>query len=350
MDRRTFVKNAAATAAVGAVGLWSGKAPAVKKTYKLKFGTSAPDGTPWADLLKSVKTEMEKASGGSLQMEIYLGVRGGETKLVESLQLGTFEAGGVTIGAIGSAVPDADVLELPYLFNNYAEVDHILQSALRKEFAQLVGEKGFVLAGWSENGFRSFGAQRAIRKPEDLKGMKMRSQPSKVHLKFWEALGAQAEAINNADALSALKNHVVDGFDNSPIYTLVGQWWTAMKTWSHSEHIYQPALVLFSKKFTKKLPPELQKIVADSMAGNVERNGLKAVRDWNTQVVDGFKEQGKEVVILTDAEKKAFAEATHGVHDWYAKSRKRGGQVLKKINIALATYRKEQARADGGTK
>ena len=63
MDRRKFVKNSSATLAAGAMGLWSGKAPAIKKKYTLKFGTAAPDGTPWADILKLVRDDLLLVDG-----------------------------------------------------------------------------------------------------------------------------------------------------------------------------------------------------------------------------------------------------------------------------------------------
>lgn len=340
MKRRKFVKTSAGAAAAATVGLWAGKAPAVKKVRTLKFGTSAPEGTPWADLLKSIKKEVESATEGSLKMELYLGTLGSETELVESLQLGTIEAAGVTIGAISAAVPDVSLLELPFLFNNYAEVDHILQNVVRKDIDALMNKRGFVLGGWSENGFRSFGTKsKQIRKPDDLKGLKMRSQPSEIHLAFWKALGVKAQPINNAEALGALQTGIVDGFDNSPIYALVGQWWTAIKHWSTSKHIYQPAQVLYSKKFFDKLEPGEKEVLAGAIAGDVERKGLEGVRKFNADVLTGFKSHGIEVAELTDAERAVFAKETKSVHTDYAK--KHGSEMLDKINAALADFRKK---------
>lgn len=345
MKRRRFVKTSAAAACgVAAASIWGGRAPGLAKTYTLKFGTSAPEGTPWADLLKSIKKEVEASSEGAIKMELYLGTLGSETELVESLQLGTIEAAGVTIGAISAAVPEVNVLELPFLFDNHAEVDHVLQKVVRGEFDAMMNKRGFELAGWSENGFRSFGSKsKVIRKPEDLKGLKMRSQPSEIHLAFWKALGVKAQPINNAEALGALQTGIVDGFDNSPIYALVGQWWTAIKHWSTSQHIYQPALVLYSKKWMSKLPdPELRALLKNSVAGDVEKQGLAAVRKFNADVVVGFKAHGIEVAELTAAERKVFADQTKSVHDVYTK--KYGTDLYNKITKALETYRAKMAK------
>ena len=110
-------------------------------------------------------------------------------------------------------------------------------------------------------GSASFGTKWGpVKLPSDLKGHKMRSQESLVHVETYRALGALPQPIAVTEVLPALQTGVVDGFDNTPIYTFAACWHLAIKHFTLSEHIYQPGAVLIAKKEFDKLPADLQKI------------------------------------------------------------------------------------------
>src|SRR5690606_30465507 len=117
--------------------------------------------------------------------------------------------------------------------------------------------KDFVMVTWAENGWRSIGHKsKFLKAPADLKGVKIRSQESKVHLAFWKKLKASPQAIAVPEVLPALQTGVVEAFDNTPLFTLAADWQTAIKFYSVTEHIYQAAAVIYSKRFWDKLSEE----------------------------------------------------------------------------------------------
>ena len=107
-----------------------------------------------------------------------------------------------------------------------------------------------------------------MKKTTDLKGVKVRSQESKAHLAFWKKVKANAVPIAVPEVLSALNTGVVEGFDNTALFTLAAEWHTGIKHYTITEHIYQPAAVVYSARFWKKMSEGHKKILILMGPGN----------------------------------------------------------------------------------
>ena len=173
-------------------------------------------------------------------------------------------------------------------------------------------KKGLVLAFWSENGFRHFGASFPINGPDDLKGRKMRSQESYVHIEMWKALEASAQAIPTTEVTTALKTGSVEGFDQALLYMVAGAWHTSIKYLTLSAHIYQPAVIAFNKDWFDKLPADLQTLLLVE-GRKITRQGRDAIRKMNPALVKIIQNAGVKVSPLSDAGRKAFIAKTAGV-------------------------------------
>ncbi len=345
-SRRRFVTGAAASATAAAAGLsssaWRTAAAAAGPAGELtlKLATVAPDGTPWAEQLQVYKQKVEAAAKGRLRVKLFLGgALGDENQTVAECRRGAIQLWGGTTGALASSVPEISVLELPYLFRNPEEADRVLDGVLAVDMRRLLAARGFVLLFWAENGYRSFGTKWGpVKGPADLKGHKMRSQESQVHLEMYRALGALPQPIAVTEVLPALQTGVVDGFDNTPLYAFAASWQLGIKHFSLSEHIYQPGVVLASKKEFDKLPADLQSALMADVA-KIQADGRTAVRDMAPLLVDNFTNAKIPVYRLTAAEKDAFAAATRGVHDKFIKSVSAAKPLYAKIRGALGAGR-----------
>jgi tripartite ATP-independent transporter DctP family solute receptor len=287
----------------------------------LKLASVAPEGTPWAEQLAAYKQKVEAEAGGRLKIKPFLGgALGDENQTVGECRRGAIALWGGTTGALATSVPEISVLELPYLFRDAAQADHVLDDVLGEELKKRLAARGFVPLFWSENGFRSFGTKWApVKTPADLKGHKMRSQESLVHLEMYRALGALPQPIATTEVLPALQTGVVDGFDQTPLYTFAASWHLAIKYYTLSEHIYQPGLVLASKKEFDKLPGDLQKVLTADV-GKITRDGRAAVREMAPLLVQNFSGAKIPVYTPSAAERAAFAKATASVYDTYVKA------------------------------
>jgi TRAP-type C4-dicarboxylate transport system substrate-binding protein len=304
------------------------------KKLKVKFGTVAPAGTPWAQTLEDIKSRVAKASKNKILIKTYLGGQlGGELEILQKIRRGNVQGGGLTSAALASVVPEMDVLELPYIFDSFEEADFILDNYLFEPFKDLFAKKGLVLVTWAENGWRNLGHKdKAIKTPADLKGEKMRSQESKVHLAFWNAMNAAPQAISVPQTLPALQTGVVKGFDNTPLFTLAAEWHTAIKHFTLTGHIYQPAGIVYSSRFWKKVKDEDKKILLDR-GRDLAPESRAAVRALGDELVSVLKDSGIKVYDLSDSEKKNFKDILVPLHASIIE--KIGGDAQKIFDIIM---------------
>jgi TRAP-type C4-dicarboxylate transport system substrate-binding protein len=316
---------------------------AVSANTAVKFATIAPAGTPWADSLEEIKTRVSAESKNRLKVKTFLGGQlGGELEILQKVRRGQVEGGGLTCGAMSAVIPELDVLEIPFLFESSEEADFVLDNYLWTPFQKLFEEKGLVLVTWAENGWRSIGHKsKLIKKPEDMKGVKIRSQESKVHLAFWKRLGAAAQAISTPEVLPALQTGVVEAFDNTPLFTLAAEWQSAIKYYTVTNHIYQAAVVVYSKKFFDKMKPEDQKILMGP--GNQQALMIRAnVRKLGDSLIDVLKESGVQVATLTPAEKAAFVKSADGLAQEMVKSiGGKSAEIYRLIQEGKAAFKKK---------
>lgn len=284
----------------------------------MKLATVAPPGTPWSDLLKRYKRKVGKATkemAKTIKIKAYLGgAKGGEQSIARQVAKGTLQGGGVSTGALAVLVPDMDILELPYLFDSAAQADKVLD-IVRPQIEALLAEKGIKLIMYSENGFRSFGTTFGpVKTPDALKAKKMRAQESEVHLEMYRALGASPVAIAVPEVLPALQTGVVNGFDNTALFTQAASWNQGIKHFTLTRHIYQPAVIIVNKKWFDALPAELQTAMMDAAVSapagkkSLEQKGRLAVRALTKPLLKNFENANPPVQVhtLTAAERTTF--------------------------------------------
>jgi len=123
-------------------------------------------------------------------------------------------------------------------------------------------KQGLALSGWWDNGFRHItNKRRPIMKPDDLKGLKIRCLPAKVHVAFFKELGAVPTPMGWTELYQALQSGVVDAQENPPSMVYTGKLHEVQKFYSLSAHVNEPGIVVVSKASMDKLPADLQKAV-----------------------------------------------------------------------------------------
>ena len=156
------------------------------------------------------------------------------------------------MGAIASVhTPELAVFELPFIFESDAEADHVL-NVLRDRTAKILADHGFIMVMWAENGWHGYGVKgkgKCITSPDSLKGTKMRSQESSIHLETYKAFGAAPVEIPVPEVLAALQTGTVDGYSNTPLFSFATSWYTGIDTFTYTKHMYQTAVLVFSKKW-----------------------------------------------------------------------------------------------------
>jgi len=316
------------------------------KKLTIKVGSVAPEGTPWAKWLKMIARRMKKsaAKGGyEVKVKPFLGGRlGGEKEMVEECRLGRLPMIGVSTGAIATAVPALNVFELPFLFRSDAEADYIMDEVVFDKMGALLDRAGFVLIAVSENGWHGMATQgEPILKLADFKGRKLRVQRSRVHLETFKALGAAPVEMGVPEVLPALQNKVVDGFTNTPLFSFATNWYQAIQHYSVTRHIYQPAILVASKRWFNRLDPQMQMMIIDRHPRAEEAaKGRKWIRRLNAPLLEQFKANRVQVHHPSAEALAEMEAASKSVHKLFRKfGGPAGAQLLDAINAGLKEYR-----------
>ena len=165
----------------------------------------------------------------------------------------------------------------------------------------------------------------------------MRSQESDVHMAMYKAYGANAVQKPMTEVLTALQSNVIDGLDNTALYIQSAGLAEPLDHFTMTRHIYQPAALVFGKRWFDTLPADLQEILRrpQQFAGD----GRAAIRAEDAAMIENMALFNVEVHELTDAERKAFADQARTMHAEYAAGIEGGPELLKTINDALSAMR-----------
>jgi len=279
--------------------------------------------------LKKLADLVNERTKGQLQVQIFPASQlGTEQELLEGVQLGTVHMFEGSSGSVGRFLPDLEVFAAPYVWR---DVDHMLKT-VRGPVGQglaerLVKAKGMRVLdfGWLFGNRYLTTKTKAINKPEDLKGMKIRVQPTAIYLETIKAMGANPTTMDFKEVYLGLQSGVIDGQENPPFVIFNNKLFEVQKFVMLTAHITQNQAIVINEKFFQGLSPEFRKILTEAAydAGNFQNDiVLKSEKEY----LDKLKEKGMTVV---QPDVKAFREATKDV--WKKVSEKWEPGLYEKI-------------------
>jgi tripartite ATP-independent transporter DctP family solute receptor len=178
---------------------------------------------------------------------------------LEMVRLGTLDFQVCGVAHVSRFVPEMNTLILPYLWKDTSTMFAALDGKMGQTLEPLLLDKGFKVVGWWDNGFRHISnSKRPVRTPEDLKGLKLRTLPTKVHVTFFRALGVAPTPMDWAEVYPALQQGVVDGQENPPGVVYFEKLAEVQKYYSLTGHVNEPVVILMSRAVFTKLPADLQ--------------------------------------------------------------------------------------------
>jgi TRAP-type C4-dicarboxylate transport system substrate-binding protein len=310
-----------------------GPAIAEEPEFIMEVGSTAPAGSPWAAELKRYKKIVEERTGGRLKVKLRLG-RGNERSMTRRVQMASMQAVAGSIGGMSSIVREVNVIEAPYLFDDYEAADKALDSPeVTGQFRKLLEQRGLIFGLWAENGDRSYFSRHKIRKPADMKGVRFRSQESLAHVETYRAFGASPVPIDVGNTLMSVQTGVVDGFDNTPLFAIAGSWYQGLKEGERnlflSRHCYQPAALVYSKEWFDTLPKDIQSALTLVDQDLVEW-GRKQVRMMEPVLLKNLERYGYDVYDPSPEELAPFKEIQEKTPDKIAKETGPAGVALLK--------------------
>lgn len=258
------------------------------------------------------KEHVEKTTNGSLKVEIYpAGQLGPAQQVMEGLRLGTVEMGVVHDGGIPGVYKTFNVFGLPFVFDNHAHAYSVLDGKFGQEMAEDMRKRtGIRLMAYADNGIRHFtNNKRAIKSPDDMKGLKMRVQPSPVFVKLMESLGASPTAIDWGELPAALAQGTADGQENGVTNIMAASLFQHQKHITLDGHVYSLHAYLVSDRFFNGLTAIEKKAVTEGVeiAKKIHRD---MTREQDLSAKKVLSEKGMTVTELTPTEIDRFRKAS----------------------------------------
>lgn len=300
---------------------------------KLVLGHGAAPGNPRHEASILFANKVKEKSGGKIEVQVAPSAQlGDDAAMVTALRSGTLDMSANSQGAVSNVVPEYAAFGMPFLFSNLNAAWRVLDGPLGKELAQKSEEKGMVVLGYWDNGIRHMSnSKKPILKPEDLKGMKMRTPPDPVTVDIMKSVGADPQQIKFAELYVALQQGVVDGQENPLMNIHASKLHEVNKFISLTGHKYEMTPLLISKRSWDKLNAAEKKVLQDAAleATSYQR---KLSFDADSRLVGELKTAGIRVDVVDQA---PFAKATESVtQKWYSSPI---GDYVKKVVAAART-------------
>ena len=285
-----------AVAALIAVGAFAAGIAHAADPVVIGIGYPTPLVGPHGAGAKGFEEELNRLAPGRFKVQHFpAGSLGGEREMVESLQLGTLQMAISGTAVIGNFVPEMMVMDLPFLFRDTAHARATLDGPIGKDLIAKFPNRGLVGLAFGEVGFRNITAsKRAVKKVDDLRGLKIRTMENPVHLAAFRALGAQPTPMAWTEVITSLQQGTIDGQEN-PISILVSaKLWETQKYVSMTRHVFTPIAFTMSGQFFNKLSPadqeNMRKAAVAGRAANrayvdqEEKSGLDELRKHGMQI------------------------------------------------------------------
>ncbi|MBP0491216.1 TRAP transporter substrate-binding protein DctP [Roseomonas indoligenes] len=342
MHRRTLLSAAAALPVLAAPRLAAAQ-PRYKPEYKITVVGNRPialseSAFVWADLVN-------QRSEGRLNFKVYPGsslVGGDQTRELVAIRQGVIDGAVFSTINISPQVREMNLFSLPFLMPGHAAFDALVASEVGAALFRTLAQRDIEPLAWGENGFREISnSKRAIRAPADLRGLKIRFAAGAIFSEIYTALGANPVQMSFADLQPALSTGAVDGQEN-PVNLFLGfrMDTLAQKHLTMWNYCADAGIVSISKPVLASLEPRDREIVVEAareagQAGNTAaRKGLGVMPGGDRSSLEECARRGVEVIDLSPADKRAFAQATRPVYDKWAATV--GTDLVRKAEAAIA--------------
>ncbi len=266
--------------------------------------------------MEAFMAEVAEKSGGEIGGKVFhAGVLGSQPDAIEQLRLGIIDFGVFSMGPMGQAVPEANVVSLPFIFKSVPQMYELMDGAGGEALAAAMEAKGVVPLGYYDAGARSFyNSIKPINTPADVEGMKVRVMNNDLFVGMIESMGGNATPMAFAEVYQSIKTGVVDGAENNPPSYESTSHFEVAQYYSLSQHLIIPECLCMAKKSYDALT-DAQKEIVHTAA----QNSTKLQRElWQAREAASMELVLKGGVEVNEiADKSAFQSAMAPVYDNY---------------------------------
>lgn len=268
------VRIAGAVLALASLGLLSATLPAAA-AEKAKFGHVAPPFHGQSKGAEAFAEAVKAQTGGRIEIALFpAGQLGGELSLAEQVQSGTLQIATVSTAVLQNFVPQAAVLDMPFLFPDRQTAYRVLDDPeFQERFFSFFPTKGFTAIGWTENEIRDLSnSRRPVRSPADVKGLKIRVMNSPLYIDTFKQLGASPVGTPFPEIYNALQTGVIDAQENPVLTTVLMKFTEVTKYVTLTQHSLTECVIIVANDYWQSLSPADQQVFRDAARQAIEVN------------------------------------------------------------------------------
>lgn len=305
---------------------------ALAEARTLRLNHNNPEDHPVHLSMQRMADEVEEATGGSVKIRIYAnGQLGSQRESTEQVQNCSLDMARSNAAELEAFVPSYAVFNLPYMFASEEHFDQVIAGDLGRQILDSGIEQGIRGLAYYTEGARSFYANKPILSPDDLKGVKMRVQPSPSAVRMIELLGGNPTPIGWGELYSALQQGVVDGAENNPTALTTARHGEVAKHFSMDEHTLIPSVVFMSNCAWEELTPDEQTVLTTAARNSMISHGEEWKIASDKAIEDAQSEMGVEI---HQVDKAPFIEAVQPMYDEAASANPEIGTLIEQIRAS----------------
>lgn len=290
----------------------------VASARTLVLGHGAAPGNPRSEAAHLFAHLVSQYTHGKLTIQVQGSEQlGSDVQMLQQVQTGALDLSANSQGPLATIVPQVNVFGLPFLFNSPQAAWQVVDGPVGDKIKKLAQKRGIKILAWWGNGIRDITNNvRPIKKPSDVKGLKIRTPKDAMTISIFKALGANPTPMAFGELYVALKQGTVDGQENPLVNIWSSKLYEVQKYLSLTGHKYETTPFVASMATWKTLTPAEQKALsrAAKQAGTYER--LELVRQ-SAELLPKMKAKGVKV---NTVDKAAFRKAVQPVYkEWKKK-------------------------------
>jgi C4-dicarboxylate-binding protein DctP len=300
----------------GLIALALAAPAAAQQPIVIKFSHVVAVNTPKGKAADYFKKLAEERTNGKVKVEVYPNsslFKDGEE--MEALQLGSVQMLAPSVSKFGPlGAREFEIFDLPYIFDSFDDLHKVTDGPVGKALFKKLESKGIAGLAYWDNGFKDMSANKALRKPDDMKGLKMRIQSSKVLESEMRAYGALPQVMAFSEVYQAMQTGVVDGSENPPSNFYTQKMNEVQKHLTLTDHGVIEYAVIANKKFWDGLPADVRSALEGAMK-DATKYANDIAKKENDDALAAVKASGKtEIITLSPQEKAAWKKVGVTVH------------------------------------
>ncbi|HEX9277654.1 MAG TPA: TRAP transporter substrate-binding protein [Casimicrobiaceae bacterium] len=302
-SRRNILRLAGASAVAASLSpFMSRRAAAQTAAKRIRFAHAAPTAHAWHLWAEQFKKTIEEKTGGKIQVQIFPNAQmGNERDTAQAVRIGSIEMGAIGVGLM-NWVPEMSITDAPFLWKNRAQAYKAIAGAFGDDLRKRSLEKGFMLTGWTDLGFRCMtNNKHPIIAVKDMQNLKMRVPNSKAYIAMMQATGASTVAVDLSELYLALRQGIADGQDTPPSVVKSNKYYEVQKYVSKTDHILTTAYTVANPKFFDSLSADEQKIFLAACSDADDYLRQYTQKD-EAEAYNFLKNQGMQVSLDVDVE------------------------------------------------